>query len=121
MDAGTPLKNDGGMFDQDELYNHGGPETAQVINNLQKNFPGAATLLEKALRAQSFDDCPSPTEWLALGNPISTASPNLASAAHTAGAASQPRAAPRANPGGFVLLDEAAFVRLDEGAFASLA
>ncbi|HEY0377988.1 MAG TPA: serine/threonine-protein kinase [Pyrinomonadaceae bacterium] len=121
MDAGTPLRNDGGMFEQDELYNRGGPEIGGVVNNLRQNFPGAAALLEKALRAQGFDDCPSPAEWLAMGTPVPAASPNLAPAAHAAGAASQPGAAPPANPGGFVLLDEAAFVRLDEGAFASLA
>jgi serine/threonine protein kinase len=119
MNAGTPLNHDGGMFEQSELYSRGGPETARVISNLQKNFPAAARLLEKALQAQGFDDCPSPSEWLALGNPIQMASPNL-SAARTSGATSQPKAATLMNPAAFVALDEAAFAQLDGSAFAPL-
>jgi len=119
MDAGTPLRNDGGMFEQAELFNRGGPETTRIINALQKSFPDAAILLEKTLQAQSFDDCPSPAEWLALGNTINRPLPNFASAqaSHTA---SQPNAAPQVNPYPFAPLNEAAFVKLDLSAFVPL-
>lgn len=119
MDFGTPDMNDGGMFDQSELFNRGGLETARIINNLQNHFPRAASLLEKALRAQSFDDCPSPADWLALSNPMPMPSLNLAST-FAPGSTSQPNDAPQANLNSFALLDEAAFVCLDERAFVPL-
>jgi hypothetical protein len=119
MDAGTPFKHDGGMFEQDELYKRGGPETTRLVNNLQKNFPGAATLLEQALQAQGFDDCPSPAEWLVMGNPIKMAVPHSVSS-HAPRAPAQPNAAHPVNSSSFIPLDEAAFVQLDESAFVPL-
>jgi len=119
MDIGTPLRHDGGMFEQSELFNRGGPETTRIINNLQNHFPLAANLLEQALRAQSFDDCPSPADWLAFSDPIPMPSIKFAST-FPPGATSQPNAAPQANLNSFALLDEAAFVRLDERAFVPL-
>lgn len=116
MDAGTPLRNDGGMFEQTELYNGGGPETTQILNKLRQNFPDAGSLLEKALTAQSFDDCPSPDKWLALGVASHIPAVNPASILAPA-PTSSPRAAPQANLNSFVLLDETALVRLDERAF----
>jgi hypothetical protein len=117
MDKGTPLKNDGGMFEQRELYDRGGPETTRVVAHLRKNFPAAAGLLERALRAQSFDDCPSPAEWLTLAGQTNT--PRVIFASPAAPGAT-PHAAPQASPVTFARLDEAAFVRLDEGALAPL-
>ncbi len=94
MDIGTPIRHDGGMFEQAELFNRGGPATAQVIRGLRQRFPRAAILLEQALKAQGFDDCPSPAEWIALAaTPIPMPSLNLAST-FTPAAASQPQAAP---------------------------
>lgn len=119
MDIGTPLRNDGGMFEQSELFNRGGPETTRIINNLQNHFPPAANLLEQALRAQSFDDCPSPADWLAFSNPIPMPSIKFAST-FPPGATSQPNTAPQVNFSSFALLDEAAFVQLDERAFVHL-
>lgn len=121
MDVGTPLRNDGGMFEQSELYSRGGPETTAVIDALRKRFPEAARLLEAALAAQGFDDCPSPAEWLALGKVPGAPSPYFAPMRTTAAAAAaRPNAAPAAPLGSFVPLDEAAFVELDEGAFVTL-
>ncbi len=125
MGAGTPLRNDGGMFEQSELYNRGGQETAGIINHLQKNFPGAAALLEKALQAKTFDDCPSPAEWLALGAPVSMPSVSPATVA-TSGTTSLPHTislphtTAQVTPGSFIPLDESAFVELDEGALVQL-
>lgn len=120
MGAGTPLRNEGGMFEQAELNGGGGPETAKIIDRLRRDFPGADTLLEKALGARSFDDCPSPAEWLALGAPAQSPATAHAPATGTAPAAAPPPPASPAGPGGFALLDEAAFVKFDEGALARL-
>lgn len=120
MDIGTPIRHDGGMFEQAELFNRGGPATAPVISGLRRRFPRAAILLEQALKAQGFDDCPSPAEWIALAaTPIPMPSLNLAST-FTPAAASQPQAAPPVNSNSFALLDEAAFAVLDERAFVPL-
>lgn len=120
MEAGTPLRHDGGMFEQSELYGRGGPETARIIGRLQKSFPACAALLEKALRAQGFDDCPSPAEWLALGAPVQPPTFTFAPAPAPA-VAPPPHVPPPANPNSFTPLNEAAFVRLDEGALVRLA
>ena len=119
MDAGTPLRNDGGMFKQSELFSRGGPETTAIIDGLRKKFPEAARLLETALMARGFDDCPSPAEWLALSNRPSASSPYFAPIRPVTTAA-QPGAAQAANFTSFTPLDEAAFVGLDESAFVSL-
>jgi Serine/threonine protein kinase len=122
MDVGTPLKHDGGMFEQAELFNRGGPETFQIINQLRQSFPGAAVLLERALQAQSFDDCPSPAEWIGVSTSASVTSFNVAPA-FMPGVNSIPNTASIGAPmisNTFALLDEAAFVQLDESAFAPL-
>jgi hypothetical protein len=119
MDLGTPVQHDGGMFNQSELYNRGGPETTKVLNNLQRTFPVAAALLEKALRANGFDDCPSPVEWLALNNPVPASSVNFAPSPAAATTAHS-TVSPQVNAGSFVALNEAAFVPLDVGAFVPL-
>lgn len=123
MDVNTPLKNDGGMFEQTELFNRGGPQTSQIINQLRQSFPSAALLLERALQAQSFDDCPSPTEWIALSTAVSATSFNVVPALMP-NVNSTPNMAASGTPqmisNSFALLDEAAFVQLDESAFAPL-
>jgi serine/threonine protein kinase len=126
MNVGTSLKNEGGMFEQQELYNRGGPGTARIIGLLQQKSPAAAALLERALQSRGFDDCPSPAEWLALGGPAaaSSAAP-FTTGAGPAAPAPQPYAAAQyaaaqAAPHSFALLDEAAFVQLDEGAMVQL-
>lgn len=118
MDAGTPLRHDGGMFKQSELFDRGGPQTARIVDGLRKSFPDAARLLETALAADDFDGCPSPAEWLALGVPLSASTLNPP-AAFAPGAASQPNGVAPAGAPSFALLDEAAFVRLDEGALVA--
>ncbi len=119
MEIGTPLKNDGGMFEQSELFSRGGPEISQIINQLQNGFPDAVVLLERALQAQNFDQCPSPEDWLALSTQTSVASPNLARA-FVHGAGSTSHSTSQFNSNHFVLLNEAALVQLDENAFVSV-
>jgi serine/threonine protein kinase len=66
LHAGSQMAGDGGMFDQDELYDRRGEGIDRILKTLQTNFPGADTLLFRALDARSFDDCPSPAEWIAF-------------------------------------------------------
>ncbi len=118
MEAGTLYTHDGGMFEQAELYGRGGPGTAHILAQLRQTFPAAATLLERALNARGFDDCPSPAEWLAAAGPARAPAPVWG----TAGAPSAPSVPqPQAAGGLFAALDEGALVRLDEGALVRLA
>jgi serine/threonine protein kinase len=64
LDVGSPLTGDGGTFDQDELYNGGGPKTGAILDRVKVNCPGAVALIEMALGATSFADCPDPDEWI---------------------------------------------------------
>jgi hypothetical protein len=60
---GSPLTNDGGVFKQSEIYNRGGAGISKIIGILQREFPKAVGLLEQALRAASFDSCPTWEDW----------------------------------------------------------
>jgi serine/threonine protein kinase len=70
LNAGSPIEGDGGMFDQEELYRRGGAGIARILDTLKKNFPGADSLLKRALDARGFDDCPSPAEWIAFSSGV---------------------------------------------------
>jgi serine/threonine protein kinase len=70
LNAGSPSEGDGGMFNQDELYARSGSGLIRILGVLKNTFPGADSLLRRALDARSFDDCPSPSEWIALSGGI---------------------------------------------------
>lgn len=59
----SPLTGEGGMFEQDEICRRSGPGIKSLTAQLNGQFPGAALLLERALRAGSYDECPAPEEW----------------------------------------------------------
>lgn len=63
----SPVTGDGGLLDQDEIYNSGGSGISRIAGGLRQNFPHALALFERALRAGGFDECPGPDEWRALG------------------------------------------------------
>lgn len=77
MDKGLPLTAEGGMFDQNELRAHHGQGIQRAIDQLQAVLPQAAALFEQAIRASSFDECPSPQQWMACWSnaPISRLTP----------------------------------------------
>lgn len=64
--ADSPMAGDGGIFDQEELYDRTGDGINLILDTLHRDFPGADTLLKRALDARGFDDCPSPAEWIAF-------------------------------------------------------
>lgn len=68
--ADSPIHGDGGLFNQDELFARSGEGIEQILKTLRKTFPGADVLLKRALDARSFDECPSPAEWLAFSGGV---------------------------------------------------
>jgi serine/threonine protein kinase len=67
VERGSPVTGDGGLLNQDEIYNSGGSGIDRIVGSLRRDFPGAVGLFERLMRARSFDDCPGPDEWIALG------------------------------------------------------
>jgi len=57
--------HDGGLFEQRDLYAGHGPTTRNVRTDLVLQYPAVARLVDRALDAASFAECPSPDEWLA--------------------------------------------------------
>jgi|GEM_PF-2530442 len=78
MSPGSSMTHDGGLFDQGELFNRGGPGISAILHKLEKDFPGAEVLFGRALDARTFDECPTPVEWMAFS---SGGSPLMSSAA----------------------------------------
>jgi serine/threonine protein kinase len=65
VERGCTLANDGGLFEQSEIYARGGPGIQSILTALTGRFAPVGRLLHRALAAASFDTCPSPAEWLA--------------------------------------------------------
>ena len=61
---GTRRVGGHGLFDQDDIYNRLGKTVIEVRNGLRHAFPAACPLLEAALAARGFDECPSPRDWI---------------------------------------------------------
>jgi len=68
--ADSPTYGDGSLFNQDELYARKGECVNLILNTLKQNFPGADLLFKRALEARSYDECPSPVEWLAFSTGV---------------------------------------------------
>ncbi len=62
----SPVTGDGGLLDQDEIFARGGRGIDQTAAALRRDFPGALALFERALRADRFEQCPEPGEWIGL-------------------------------------------------------
>lgn len=63
IERGSPLANDGGLFEQHELYAKSGPRLNAIRNALNTRWPDITVLLDAALQARSFTDAPSPADW----------------------------------------------------------
>ena len=66
VDAGTPAHEDGTLFGQAHLGFPDHPYVREQARRLFEIVPRAGVLFEQALRASSFDGCPSPDEWRSL-------------------------------------------------------
>lgn len=67
VERNSPVTGDGGLLDQDEIYNLGGSGINKIIGALQRDYSNARGLFDRILRAGNFNECPSPDEWQALG------------------------------------------------------
>ena len=63
----SSVTGDGGLLDQDEIYNGSGSGISRILTTLGRSFPNALALFERSLRAGSFGECPGPDEWGVLG------------------------------------------------------
>lgn len=67
VERNSPVTGDGGLLNQDEIYNLGGSGINKIVGSLGQNFPNALGLFDRILRARNFDECPGPDAWMALG------------------------------------------------------
>ncbi|HXQ35174.1 MAG TPA: hypothetical protein VN843_14255, partial [Anaerolineales bacterium] len=106
---------DRGLFDQAELNARAGQTLFRIKNRLKQLSPRAATLLESALNAASFDLCPSPVDWLAvIDQEMKKGAESVWSEEEIED--SVPTFMPKYEPH-FVEIDKAAFVTIDPGVF----
>jgi serine/threonine protein kinase len=68
VNSGSRRHVDGGLFDQAELYARAGQSLFGIKNRLRQFSLAAAILLDGALNATSFEQCPSPVAWLEVIN-----------------------------------------------------
>lgn len=66
LDRESPLAEEGGMFRQDHLRARGGVSLDQARAQVASGFPDVARLLDRALFANRFEECPSGAEWQIL-------------------------------------------------------
>lgn len=62
--AGSLRVEDGGLLRQNDIDKRSGTTLFKVRNTLCHTFPVAVKLLDAALNACSFAECPSPTDWI---------------------------------------------------------
>jgi serine/threonine protein kinase len=58
------LSLSGGLVVQDDLQTWSGRSLDTVRESLRRSFPAAVELLNAALAARNFAECPSPSEWV---------------------------------------------------------
>jgi|GEM_PF-3459514 len=75
VERNSPVTGDGGLLNQDEIYNSGGSGINKLIGGLKRDFSNALGLFDRILRAKNFDECPCPDEWKALG--VGVTAPSL--------------------------------------------
>jgi serine/threonine protein kinase len=105
LGQGSPITHDGGAVDQYEIYSRGGRNITDTLDRVRLNCPKAARLIEASLNATSYDQCPSPDDWLRALRRV-----GIPSEAKGADAFDGARFV-RVNNNAFVTLNQAAFVR----------
>lgn len=61
-----PAYEDGALFSQDHLFQRDHEFIKEQLNWLRFNCASCSELFEKALFAESFDQCPSPSDWISV-------------------------------------------------------
>ena len=115
VNSGSRRHVDGGLFDQAELNGRTGQTLIAVKNRLRQLSPAAVTLLDGALNAASFEQCPSPVAWLDV---IKQELEKGADSVWTEEETEDPVTVftPKYEPH-FVEIDMSAFVKIDPGVF----
>jgi hypothetical protein len=75
MNTDSTLTGYGGLFEQEDLDRRSGRSVLDVRNSLRRAFPAAVKLLEEALIATRFEECPAPSRWIEF---VHAESPNSA-------------------------------------------
>ena len=71
LDSSSPFSHEGGIFKQDEINRRSGKTISYAQDKLKKHYPAMLKLFMRALSSNSFNECPTPSEWL-LGKPSVT-------------------------------------------------
>ncbi len=64
MERGSPLAEDGGLFDQRDLDRRAGASIRAATDAIRGRHPLAVALFQRALSADDNIACPAPDEWL---------------------------------------------------------
>lgn len=64
----SPYFHEGGIFNQQDIYNRKGKTIVYATRKLNKNYPEAANLFNATMNTESFADCPSPDDWIDFCN-----------------------------------------------------
>jgi serine/threonine protein kinase len=73
LEQSTPMANDGGMFEQDDLYQRHGDSLDRARRMLRPCHNDVTALFERALAAPNFGQCPSSADWLTTPSLAKTA------------------------------------------------
>ena len=57
---------DGGLLRQREIDSRSGDSLREVRENLSEIVPEAVKVLDSAVSARDFAECPTPTDWINL-------------------------------------------------------
>ena len=55
---------EGGLLLQSEIDRRSGPTIFELRQRLKSAFPGSTHLFDQTIRAKTFEECPSPKDWL---------------------------------------------------------
>ena len=66
LNKNSPLTGDGGMFNQEELYQRSGRDLDQILTDLRQQYPAAVTLFKTTINSNSFAGCPAPADWISV-------------------------------------------------------
>jgi hypothetical protein len=64
VQVGMSCVENGGLLQQSDIDDRHGRTLSEVRKTLGGRFPDALALLDQALNASSFSQCPSPVEWM---------------------------------------------------------
>lgn len=66
MAPGSVSVEEGGLLQQSDIDRRSGPTLFELRKKLESRFPAAMHLLNQAINASAFEECPSPSDWLKL-------------------------------------------------------